>query len=133
MSRDEDHLQVLSVFYYIMGGMGCLFALIPLLYVAIGVGLVCFPEGLQDGNGEAPPAAIGWLFGAMGLVFFLVGQAFAICTILAGRFIASRKHYMFTFVIGCIKCMSFPLGTALGVFTILVLSRDSVKKLYGRC
>jgi hypothetical protein len=31
----------------------------------------------------------------------------------------------------CILCLFTPLGTILGVFTIIVLSRQSVKELYG--
>ena len=62
---------------------------------------------------------------------FLIGQAIAVCMILAGRFIARRKRYWFIFIMACIECALFPFGTVLGVFTIITLSRESVKTLFG--
>jgi hypothetical protein len=73
---------------------------------------------------------VGWLFFIMGLVFFLFGQTMALAIIVSGRFIAKRRHYLYSFVIACIECAFFPFGTVLGVFTIIVLSRESVKELY---
>jgi hypothetical protein len=31
-----------------------------------------------------------------------------------------------------VECLFMPVGTVLGVFTIIVLVRDSVKELFGR-
>jgi hypothetical protein len=36
----------------------------------------------------------------------------------------------FSFILACIECLSMPFGTILGVFTIIILSKDSVKALY---
>ncbi len=85
---------------------------------------------LKDPAGNGPPDAFGWIFVAMGSAFFLLGQALSICIIVSGRYINQTKGYMFSFVTACIMCMFFPFGTALGVFTIIVLSRDSVRKRY---
>ena len=35
------------------------------------------------------------------------------------------------FVVACILCLNVPIGTALGVFTILVLVRPTVKDLFA--
>jgi hypothetical protein len=37
---------------------------------------------------------------------------------------------MLSFVAACLTCVNVPLGTALGVFTIIVLNRASVKAMY---
>jgi hypothetical protein len=37
---------------------------------------------------------------------------------------------MFSLVIAGVQCMFAPFGTALGVFTIIVLTRDSVRRQY---
>ncbi|MDJ0671770.1 MAG: hypothetical protein DWQ53_23750 [Microcystis flos-aquae DF17] len=60
-----------------------------------------------------------------------LGEVFAIATIVSGRFLKRRQRYWFSFVMACILCLFTPLGTILGVFTIIVLSRQSVKELYG--
>jgi len=37
---------------------------------------------------------------------------------------------MFSLIIAGINCVQFPFGTVLGVFTFVVLLRDSVRELY---
>jgi hypothetical protein len=64
-------------------------------------------------------------------VLILVGWTFAVLVLIAGRFIARRKHYTLCFVMACVDCLSVPFGTVLGVFTILVLNRQSVKELFA--
>jgi len=41
-----------------------------------------------------------------------------------------HTRYWFAFVMACIECLFIPFGTILGVFTIIVLSRESVKTLF---
>ena len=62
---------------------------------------------------------------------FVLGWTFAVLILIAGRSIALRKHYMFCFVMACVECIFMPFGTVLGVFTILVLNRQSVKELFA--
>jgi hypothetical protein len=62
---------------------------------------------------------------------FLIGIAMAICILVAGRFLALRKGYSFALVMSCIECLFIPFGTILGVFTIVVLSRESVRGLFS--
>ena len=62
---------------------------------------------------------------------FLLGESFAACVGAAGRCIRSRTCYWFVFVMACLQCGFFPFGTVLGVFTIVVLSRPSVKEMFG--
>jgi hypothetical protein len=59
-----------------------------------------------------------------------MGETLAISTIFSGRFLSRHKKYWFSFVIACILCLFAPFGTILGVFTIIVLSRQSAKELY---
>jgi len=58
------------------------------------------------------------------------GWIFAVIIFLTGRFLAKRKRYMFCLVIACVECLFMPFGTVLGVFTIIVLMRPSVKELF---
>ena len=128
-SQDETHLDNLAVGHYVFGGFLALFACIPLLHFVIGLSLAM--GGPVAGEaGQTQPTAFGWFFAAIGLGLFLFGQAVALCVALSGRFIKRRKNYQFSFILACIACAFVPLGTILGVFTILVLSRDSVKRSY---
>jgi hypothetical protein len=62
---------------------------------------------------------------------FLAGETMAVFILTAGTFIRRRSHYWFVFVIACVQRMFVPFGTILGVFTIIVLSRPSVKQQCG--
>jgi len=79
---------------------------------------------------EVPPAALGWAFVGLGIFLFLLGVTFALVLALAGRSLSRRRRYWFAFVVACIECIFIPFGTILGVFTIIVLSRESVKTLF---
>ncbi len=129
MPQDQEHLRLLAIFHYIVGGLAVLFSFFPLLYGAFGLLILHAPAHPQ--HGDPPPPFLGWLFIGFGLFFFVLGLIFAACIVLSGRFLAHRTHYWFTFVLACIECLFFPFGVILGVFTIIVLSRSSVKELFG--
>ncbi|MEM8952941.1 MAG: hypothetical protein AAGD22_02205 [Verrucomicrobiota bacterium] len=78
----------------------------------------------------APFAAIGWFMTAFGTIAFLVGATFGVLTIISGRKLNRHTARTFSTVIAAINCIFVPLGTALGVFTIIVLNRQAVQQLY---
>jgi hypothetical protein len=128
--RDAEHLRLLAIFHYIAGGLFAFFGCFPIIYIVLGVLML---TGRMPTNGGPPaPPGIGYLFIAMGSVIILLAWALATCLILSGRYLKQRRKYMFSFVIAAISCIQVPFGTVLGIFTIIVLSRDSVKALYGR-
>lgn len=130
-TQDEEHLRLLSIFHYVVGGLTALFACIFLLHLGMGITMLVAPEQFTGGKGPPPPHFVGWMFTAMGGGLFLLGEALAACMILAGRALARRRRHTFVFVIACIECIQMPFGTVLGVFTILVLSRPTVKALFA--
>ena len=102
-----------------------------LLPAAIG-GIFVFVSrhGTPKPGEELPPEFVGWIFVGLGLVLFLLGIAMAICILIAGRCLSRRKAYSFALVVACIECLFIPFGTILGVFTIVALSRESVRTLF---
>jgi hypothetical protein len=78
-----------------------------------------------------PPEFLGWIFAVVGLLLFLLGIAMAICILLAGICLSRNKHYTFALVIACIECLFIPFGTILGIFTIIALLREPVKRLFA--
>ena len=123
-------MKLLSVFHYVVGGMAALFACFPLIHVVLGILFLVMPEKFGHGH-DQPPAFVGLLFIIIGGFIILAGWTLGTIIILTGRFIARRRHYTFCFVIACIECLFMPVGTVLGVFTILVLNRPSVKQLFA--
>ena len=131
MNRDKEHLQLLAVFHYVVAGLATLFCFFPLLYSILGGFLLYAANHPGPSNQEPPPAVLGWVFIVLGTLFFLAGVAMAICILIAGRSLALCKRYSFALVMACIECLFIPFGTILGVFTIVVLSRESVKGLFS--
>ncbi len=131
MNQDQEHLRLLSIFHYVVAGLSALFACFPVIHLSVGLFLILAP-GKMTGSGEAPPPAfIGWIFVVLAACFILAGWTFAACVFATGRCLAQRRHLLFCQVMGGIECAFMPFGTVLGVFTLLVLTRESVKPLFG--
>lgn len=131
MSQDQEHLRLLTMYHYVVAGLSALFACFPLIHVGIGLLIALAPEKMVSNGQPPPPAFMGWFFVALGACFFLAGWTFAACVFAAGRCLARRRRLLFCQVMGGIECIFMPFGTVLGVFTLLVLSRESVKPLFA--
>ena len=127
VNQDEEHLRLLAILYYIWGGLTAMFSCFGVFYV--GLGGVFMVAAAQEQNG--PPAWVGALFSVFGVAMVVLIGVVAGFTIWTGRNLQRRKHYVLCMVVAGISCLSVPLGTALGVFTFIVLSRPSVKQLFG--
>ncbi len=134
MNKDLEHLRLLSIFHYVVGGLLAIIACIPFIHLSIGIaflsGAIPNPPH-RAGEPDFPVQMFGLLFTIIPAIFILLGWTLAICTIIAGRKLSKHKSYIFCFVIAAILCAFTPFGTVLGVFTILVLLRDSVKSLFN--
>jgi hypothetical protein len=127
--QDQDQLRLLSILSYAYAGIGVLSAPIPAVFVAIGALLIANPSAFGGGK-NAPPAFVGYLFALLGAFAVVMALALAACSFLVGRFLAQRKHRVFCMIVAGANCMHVPMGTALGVFTLIVLSRPSVKAMF---
>ena len=132
MNQDKEHLRLLAIFHYVVAGLAALFSFFPLLYTTVGaIFIFAARHGTPKPGEEPPPEFIGWIFAMVGSLLFLLGIAIAICILIAGRSLAKPTRYWFALVVACIECLFIPFGTILGVFTIVVLSRESVKALFS--
>ena len=130
-NEDIKHLDLLSMFHYIVGGITALFACMPFMHVFIGLAMVS-GKFFEASNGSAPPPFMGWMFVIMGAVFILLGWSLAVCIIVAGRKLKRRKNRVFCMVVAGIECVFMPFGTVLGVFTLIALSKDSIKEIFAQ-
>ena len=130
---DVDHLNLLSIFHFVFAGlafMGSLFMVIEFVFMSFVLGN---PSFWQHQKGPPPPPMVFQMFHMVIWFYLLLGLlmvAVAILNILSGIFLRMRKHRTFSFVVAGINCVQIPIGTVLGVFTIVVLVRDSVRELY---
>lgn len=126
---DAEHLRLLVIFYYVLGAIGAFFSLLPVIHLVIGLALAT--GGLASGKDEAVGLAfMGVFLVIVAVVAITLGLAFAGCQLYTGRCLARREKYIFCMVTAGISCMGFPMGTALGIFTFIVLARPAVKALF---
>ena len=132
MNQDKEHLRLLAIFHYVVAGLAALFSFFPFLYTTIGaIFIFVARHGTPKPGEQLPPEFLGWIFVGLGSFLFLLGIATAICILIAGRCLSRRTCHSFALVMACIECLFIPFGTILGVFTIVVLSRESVKALFS--
>lgn len=129
MDQDEQQLDLLKVFYFVLAGLQGLFGCFPIFHLVFGIVMIAAPEKL--GGRSAPPEFFGWFFVALAVVMIAMFWTMALLTYVAGRRLAERRSYTFVLVIAAVLCLFMPLGTVLGVFTIVVLQRPSVKARFA--
>lgn len=130
--QDAEHLKLLAIFHYVLAGLSVLFGCLFIVHIVMGSVMLSGSFSSATASGPPPPQELGWLFIIGGACAILICWAMAVALFLAGRWISARRNWTFCFVVACISCLNAPLGTALGVFTIIVLQRPSVKALFGR-
>jgi hypothetical protein len=128
-ARDVEQLKLLAAFHFVGVGLAALGMLMLYGHYVMFNNLMSNPK--MWANQAAPPptelfVGMKWFYGVCAAGLLGTGAL----NLLAGLFLRARTHRIFTFLVAGINCFYMPLGTALGIFTFIVLLRDSVRKLY---
>lgn len=125
----KEHLRLLSIGYYIYGGLTILYVSIALLYLAGLILIAAIPDSAWTTNraASAPPRFLFVMFAGFVGCFILVGWAVGGLTLFAGRCIRDRERLILILVMAGLSCLSFPFGTILGVVTFIVFSKEETK------
>lgn len=129
--KDQDHLRLLSIFHYVYGGIALLFGLFPVFHIVFGIMMIRSPQTFAQPGQPPAPKFMGYLVIAMGSCFMLLGFITGGLTLYSARCIRQRRRRLLSLILAGVNCFFVPLGTALGVFTFIVLLRDSVRPLYA--
>lgn len=137
-SKDAEHLRTLVICHYIEAGLTLMMsAFIPLHYAIMRM-VFTNPEFTKEmeraRSGAQPMPFDPQQFFALFQWFYVIAGVFMlaaiILTVVSGRFIQRRVNRTFSIVVSGFLCLFFPFGTILGIFTIIVLTKDSVMRLY---
>jgi hypothetical protein len=132
MNNDREHLRVLSILHFILAALLACGVCLGGLWGIVVTGL--FRHGLREAaqRGEdLPVRGVFTLVVVFWIVMLVIALVYIAALVFAGFNLRARRNRTFCMVVAALTCVSFPLGTALGVFTLIVLSRDSVRELYG--
>lgn len=124
--QDASQLKTLSILHYVFAALYLLPLLMAFLYVFMGAAILNGSIHSQPGDEVG-----GWVLIGVAVALFLVAIIGGSLTFIAARRLGQRRSRTLCMVVACISCLSVPLGTALGVFSLIVLSRPSVKALFG--
>lgn len=133
-SKDDiDNLNLLGIFSYVLGGLAILVGFLPGFHILMGVLLMIVPHLSKSSGSEADLVAtlVGGMFTLIGLAITFSCWLYAGCMIHSGRCLRGRRKHRFSLVMGAISCAFVPVGTVIGVFTIITLRKPEVRKLYG--
>ena len=125
-ASQKDTLHMLSIFHYVIAGLIALVACIPLIHLTIGLSLTAGAIA----SSEPAMGMAGVMFTVIAGIIILVGWGLAAFVFLAGKNLDRQTKYQFCMVGAGVLCIFMPLGTILGVFTLVTLQDDSVKEMF---
>lgn len=132
MNQDIEQIKIISIFHFVVAAIAGLFACFPIFHLLMGISMLTgsFFQGETPTGMPFPFSLFGLMFTLIPAAIILLGWAFAIGLGISGYFLLKKQHYLFCMVMAGISCVFTPFGTVLGVFTIVILTRQSVKELF---
>ncbi|HEY4157771.1 MAG TPA: hypothetical protein VGM29_06725 [Polyangiaceae bacterium] len=122
---DGEQLRLLRIGYFLSAGYSAVFIPIGIVYGVMFAFVMRLPT-----KGPPPPAFLPWVFGAMGLVFALFAAFSVTLKLLAAKRLRERRGRTLCFVAAALAVLEVPYGSALGIFTFIVLSRANVIRAF---
>jgi len=117
----ESHKRILGILYIVVGS----FQLIGLAGASLFL-TAMFPF-IADEAGPDASVILNLLGAFIPYLFWALIFVFAIPSIIGGIALLNEKPWALTLllVIGCFKLLSFPIGTAIGIYTIWVYAESN--------
>ncbi|MCE5266554.1 MAG: hypothetical protein LLG00_01535 [Planctomycetaceae bacterium] len=128
MTRIAKRLRLLAVMHYSAAGIVALVTLLPLWFFGLGLLHLFWPDrrhGDMDG-------AAGLILVVFAGPLVVVGWAFSICSFLVGVNLACRRRYSLCRLLSLILIFFAPIGTILGLATMVALGRPATAALFDR-
>ena len=133
MDTTAHDLRLLSIGYFIQGGIVIFYGLLALCYVGfMGAIFGSIPNSPQGDPRNQIPAGLLYSIGAIVIAVALVTLVGASCVLYAGLALRKHKKRTFVLVMAALNCLAVPYGTVLGIFTFLVLQRTEAKEIFGQ-
>ncbi|MFQ3586056.1 MAG: hypothetical protein SNJ74_08620 [Fimbriimonadaceae bacterium] len=129
-ATDADQLNRLGIFWTVHGCAVVFLSLLTWIYIAMGVLMLANPASFASEGGAAPPAFFARALIGLGAAAFLVLATFAVLSFMTARRIRLRFGLTFVQVAAGLNCLVPPTGLPLGILTLIVTSRASVRRLF---
>jgi hypothetical protein len=122
MGNLKSNLRALAICYRIVGG-----------FMALIVSVFAVLELYRPGSGAAVAGLVtGWKMWILPLLVpVVIGAIVTVVLLEVASSLENRERRVFCLVVAWLICAFFPLGTVLGVFTILLLSRAEAERAFS--
>jgi len=116
----EVHKRILAILYIISGSLQILGMLFITAFMSVIIPFI------MDEAGPDAQWVFVWLVPFIRMIAIFVILLFSIPSIIGGIALLNNKSWALTLllVLGCFKLFSFPIGTAIGIYTIWVYSEN---------
>jgi len=116
----EVHKRILAILYIISGSLQILGMLFVTAFMSVIIPFI------MDEAGPDAQWVFVWLVPFIRMIAIFVILLFSIPSIIGGIALLNNKSWALTLllVLGCFKLFSFPIGTAIGIYTIWVYSEN---------
>jgi archaellum biogenesis protein FlaJ (TadC family) len=129
-SKEQQYLNLLGIFYILFGALGLLtllgLGIVPLFEKV----LLNIQEMAEMSQEETDMLKDSLRIVTLCLIVLTIIHVFF--NVLVGICLMRRWCYKACLLAGALTCLAFPLGTVLGIFTLVVLSKEKVKQLFGK-
>ena len=129
-------LRLLAVLHYVLAAMTALGVLIGAVCIAMGMQVMQGGVEIANLPAELNPTAtgdaelLGMALVATGIVLVALCLVHALVVAWIGWLIANHRRRMLCLAFAVFHLMNFPFGTALSIFTIVVLRKPPVRALF---
>jgi len=128
---DSEHLRLLRRAYFVSAAVAGFYVGMGLLYVVMGATLGNIVDSIPTTPGQPGEAFPKAFFMIFGLIFTLVGTVLGLLRLYTAKCLRLRTSLWVCHLTAALACLEIPWGTALGVTTFVILSRDSVRAMFA--
>lgn len=128
-----ENLRLLSIFYFIYGPLLLCCGSVPLIYVLVGFGMMISPPPIEQGGDSLPPGfhlMLGGMVSGISGLFVLLSWVVGGLAIYTGLNLQHPRKHKLCMICAALLCIYVPLGTILGVVTLICLTKSEVKELF---
>lgn len=117
----DSHKKVLGILYIVSGSLLMLFMFLLSMFVTTILSMISYELNPQEAAILDLVSRIIQFLPAILIIFF------SIPSIIAGIGLLYKQQWalILALILGCFKLFSFPIGTALGIYTIWVYAEDT--------
>lgn len=127
---DNEHLRLLRKAYFVSAAVAGFYVAMGLLYIVMGFSFGDLVNSIPTTPAQPAEKFPSAFFTIFGLVFAFIGVVLALLRLYTAKCLRLRTSLWVCHLTAALACLEIPWGTALGVTTFVVLSRDSVRAMF---